>query len=172
MAVDTESRPDRHAPSKTSLCWQAQWPTISATTFQLTMISLYLPTRCTMQERGSGSLCSYTTRPRRKTLCYLRSPLAELSFAADRRGHFYGTNVAAVQLARAQGVYGSRQSYEQDKDSHTQVEAGFDLLSVESHCKPEMIAKIASDIRYNKLDLEILSKSLTLLFGALYEPHI
>lgn len=97
--------------------------------------------------------------------------LGELShYAADRKGHFYGTNVMAVQLANNEGIYGWRQSYEQGTDVHTQVEAGFDFLSVTSQCNPETVAQIAADVRENKLNLELITSFLSKEFSILFSP--
>jgi hypothetical protein len=100
---------------------------------------------------------------------YFAFALGELShYAADRLGHFYGTNVMAVELAGNQDKYGWRQSYEQGEDIHTEVEAGFDFMAVIGACDPAAVEKIASDLSEERFQYEgvvgSLNKALAIVF--------
>src|SRR5438552_1178858 len=55
-------------------------------------------------------------------------------YAADRMGHYFGTNAAAVRLAHREDSFGARMSYDRDHSMHTVVEAGFDMFSASTGC--------------------------------------
>jgi hypothetical protein len=77
--------------------------------------------------------------------------LGELShYAADRMGHYYGTNAVAVQVARKEEMYGSRMSYERDEPLHFVVESGFDVIAVSKQCSPDTIGEIARSLPRGK----------------------
>jgi len=70
--------------------------------------------------------------------------LGELShYAVDRMGHYYGTNVVAVVVARKQDVFGARMSYEEDEATHFVVEFSFDYLALLHRCSPDEIEEVA-----------------------------
>lgn len=97
--------------------------------------------------------------------------LGQLShYAADTMGHFYGTNVMAVRLAKNEAVFGWRQSYEQGKPVHTQVEAGFDFISATSRCGPATVVQIANDVREGDGKLEAAANFLRRTFNKLFKP--
>jgi hypothetical protein len=73
--------------------------------------------------------------------------LGELShYAADRMGHYYGTNAVAVQVVKRQSMYGPRMSYERDEPMHFAVETGFDFVAVNNGCSPDDIEEIARNL--------------------------
>jgi hypothetical protein len=73
--------------------------------------------------------------------------LGELAhYAADRMGHYYGTNAVAVRIAKRQSMYGPRMSYERDEPMHFAVESGFDFIAVNNGCSPDDIEEIARNL--------------------------
>lgn len=77
--------------------------------------------------------------------------LGELShYAADRMGHYYGTNMMAVEVANEQELYGSRMSYERDEATHFVVESGFDVMTIESNCSPDRVQDIINNLPRGK----------------------
>lgn len=80
-------------------------------------------------------------RQSRDPLLYAFSLGVMSHYAADRMGHYYGTNVVAARLAGTASLYGERLSYERNPNLHTAIEGAFDAMAVDQACSPDVIAE-------------------------------
>jgi len=78
-------------------------------------------------------------RPSSRALAYAFALGVLSHYAADRMGHYYGTNVVAARLAHQELLFGARMSYERDPDTHKGVEAGFDVVSLSADCQADKL---------------------------------